>query len=119
MTFNEYQAAAALTRSETCNTVYVAAKLPIEAGEAAQHAIKEKFHGKPIDLHALIEELGDTLWYVSQLAADYGLSLEAIAQINIEKLRKRHGAQYNAEHYVSAVLTAEQEAALGEVAGDV
>lgn len=119
MTFNEYQAAAALTRSETCNTVYVAAKLPIEAGEAAQHAIKEMFHGKTVDRRALIEELGDTLWYVSQLAADYGLTLESIAIANIDKLHERHGAQYNAAHYTYPVLTAEQAAAQGEVVGSV
>ena len=99
MTFDEYQKAAAQTRSETCDTVYVAAKLPIEAGEAAQLAIKEKYHGKSINLAMLEDELGDTLWYLAQLAADYGFSLEEVADANIRKLEQRHGERYNAAHY--------------------
>ena len=101
MTFSEYQKAAARTRSETCDTVYVAAKLPIEAGEAAQLAIKEKYHGKPVDLAMMEDELGDTLWYLTQLASDYGLTLEDIATANVIKLKMRHGEQYNAAHYTN------------------
>lgn len=101
MTFDEYQELTGRTRSESCDTVYVAAKLPIEAGEAAQLAIKEHYHGKMPNLAQLEEELGDTLWYLSQLAADYGFSLEEIAQANIEKLRQRHGERYNVAHYTN------------------
>lgn len=99
MTFDEYQKLARRTRGESCDTVYVAAKLPIEAGEAAQHAIKEHYHGKKVDRLALRDELGDTMWHVAQLATDYGLSLADIAQANIKKLRQRHGERYNAAHY--------------------
>ena len=101
MTFDEYQELTGRTRSEDCDTVYVAAKLPIEAGEAAQLAIKEKYHGKGIDILLLQEELGDTLWYIAQLAADYGLSLEVLAMANIAKLEQRHGERYNAAHYTN------------------
>jgi len=38
---------------------------------------------------ALINELGDILWYMAQLATETGLSLDNIAQTNIEKLRSR------------------------------
>ena len=37
----------------------------------------------------LAKELGDVLWYVSQLASEFGLSLDSIADRNIEKLRSR------------------------------
>jgi NTP pyrophosphatase (non-canonical NTP hydrolase) len=35
------------------------------------------------------KELGDVLWYVSQLASELGLSLDEIAEANIEKLYSR------------------------------
>ncbi|NQU82451.1 MAG: nucleoside triphosphate pyrophosphohydrolase family protein [Parcubacteria group bacterium] len=35
------------------------------------------------------KELGDVLWYVSQLASEFDLSLDNIAEKNIEKLLSR------------------------------
>jgi NTP pyrophosphatase (non-canonical NTP hydrolase) len=42
---------------------------------------------------ALAKELGDVLWYVSQLATELGLELDEIASANLEKLlsRQRRG----------------------------
>ena len=41
----------------------------------------------------LEKELGDVLWYLTQIATDAGLSLEAVARGNLEKLfsRKERG----------------------------
>jgi NTP pyrophosphatase (non-canonical NTP hydrolase) len=41
----------------------------------------------------MAKELGDVLWYVSQIASELGLELEEIAQANLEKLlsRQRRG----------------------------
>ncbi len=38
---------------------------------------------------ALQKELGDVLWYLSQLCTELGLSLDDVAEKNIEKLQKR------------------------------
>jgi NTP pyrophosphatase (non-canonical NTP hydrolase) len=38
---------------------------------------------------AMSKELGDVLWYVSQLATELGLDLDQIAQANLEKLLSR------------------------------
>jgi NTP pyrophosphatase (non-canonical NTP hydrolase) len=42
---------------------------------------------------AMAKELGDVLWYVSQLASELGLELEEVARGNLEKLlsRQRRG----------------------------
>jgi NTP pyrophosphatase (non-canonical NTP hydrolase) len=42
---------------------------------------------------AMSRELGDVLWYVSQVASELGLELEDIAQENLDKLlsRQRRG----------------------------
>ena len=34
-------------------------------------------------------ELGDVLWYIANLAPDFGLSMDIIAAKNLEKLRDR------------------------------
>lgn len=99
MTFDEYQNEAIKTRQGRADALYLAAKLPVEAGEAAQHVIKEAYHGKPVDVEQLAEELGDVLWYVATLASMYNLSLHEIARGNLAKLRARHGETYNAAHY--------------------
>ena len=99
MTFDEYQAQAIKTRQASADAVYLAAKLPIEAAEAAQPIIKEAYHGKPVTVPYVAEELGDLLWYVANLADFYGLSLDSIADFNIAKLRARHGERYNGKHY--------------------
>jgi NTP pyrophosphatase (non-canonical NTP hydrolase) len=41
----------------------------------------------------MTKELGDVLWYVSQIASELGLELEEIAEANLEKLlsRQRRG----------------------------
>lgn len=99
LTLNAYQEASGVTRGEQCDRLYVGVKLIVEATEAGQMAIKEHYHGKPIDRDALREELGDTLWHIAQMAADHGMTLEEVAAANIEKLRARHGEKYNPEHY--------------------
>lgn len=66
------------------------------AGEAGE--IAEKIKKVLRDDNGLItnekkqeikKELGDVLWYVSQIATELGLSLEESASFNIEKLTSR------------------------------
>jgi NTP pyrophosphatase (non-canonical NTP hydrolase) len=72
---------------------YPALGLAGEAGEVAEHAKKaiRDDAGNVSDERkaAMSKELGDVLWYVSQLASELGLSLEEIAKQNLEKLLSR------------------------------
>ena len=99
MTFDEYQAEAALTANEGADCVYYAGKLVIEAAEAAQPVFKMMYHGKPATAEQMMDELGDVLWYAAGLAGALGLSLSAIAAANIAKLRERHGVSYRPAFY--------------------
>lgn len=100
MTFKEYQEkakATALYPSIQESYVYPALGLTNEAGEVAGK-IKKIFrdnNGKLTDeiRHALAKEIGDVMWYVAQLSTELGLSLEDVAQLNIDNLagRKERG----------------------------
>ncbi len=72
---------------------YPALGLAGEAGEVAEHAKKaiRDDAGEVSDERraAMAKELGDVLWYVSQLASELGLELEQVAQLNLDKLRSR------------------------------
>ena len=73
--------------------VYPTLGLVNEAGEVAGK-IKKIFRDKggvigDDDREALKGELGDVLWYLTQICTELGLSLEEVAAANIEKLFSR------------------------------
>jgi NTP pyrophosphatase (non-canonical NTP hydrolase) len=76
---------------------YPALGLAGEAGEVAEHAKKaiRDDAGQVTDERraAMAKELGDVLWYVSQLATELSLDLDEIADANLQKLlsRQRRG----------------------------
>lgn len=72
-----------------------------EAGEVADLIKKSVFHGHNIDKAEIKKELGDVLWYVSQLARLAGLSLEEVATANIEKLYKRYPDGFSKEKSIN------------------
>ena len=73
--------------------IYPVLGLVGEAGEVAEKVKKVMRNKKgKIDKEFLkmIElELGDVLWYLSNLATEFGLSLEKIARKNLDKLLDR------------------------------
>lgn len=73
--------------------VYPTMGLVNEAGEVAGK-IKKLFRDKegkisPEDRLALKKELGDVLWYLTQICTELGLSLEEVAEYNLVKLFDR------------------------------
>ena len=99
MTLDEYQVQARSTAiyPEEARVLYPTLKLAGEAGEVAEKLGKlmrdEGLRpGGQLDnaqRDALAKEIGDVLWYVANLAADLGLSLEAIGRTNLDKLASR------------------------------
>ena len=101
MDFAEYQAAATETAvypGRGKNLCYPVIGLNGEAGEVAEKVKKlMRDNGEIVTddiAEGIAKELGDVLWYISEIATQIGASLEAIAQMNIEKLssRKARGA---------------------------
>ena len=96
MDFNEYQKKSrktALYPDKDNNFIYPTLGLSGEAGEVSEK-IKKVIRDKNgvIDdetKQSLKKELGDVLWYISQLATELDLSLDEIANGNIEKLYSR------------------------------
>ena len=61
-----------------------------EAGEYCELIKKRHFHGKGLDTQEAKKELGDVLYYVAMAASNLGVSLEDIAQANVNKLLARY-----------------------------
>ncbi len=96
MTFEEYQKISretAIYPDKDKNFVYPTLGLVGETGEVAEK-IKKILRDKNgvIDEETrkeLSKELGDILWYLSQIATELGLFLEEITSLNIKKLQSR------------------------------
>lgn len=100
MTLDEYQTLAARTmgvRTQADQLSNMALGLAGEAGETADMLKKHLFHGKPLDADDVIKELGDVMWYVAGMATAIGVSLDEIAQRNVDKLRKRYPDGFSVE----------------------
>ena len=48
------------------------------------------YHGHDLDRVKLMKELGDILWYVAMMCESFGFSMDAIMQMNIDKLNARY-----------------------------
>ena len=60
-----------------------------EAGEIANKMKKVARDGYVLEISDLRAELGDVLWYVAALAADYDIDLQDVLEYNMEKLKSR------------------------------
>jgi NTP pyrophosphatase (non-canonical NTP hydrolase) len=96
MNFEEYQKKSrktALYPGVGNNFVYPVLGLCGEAGEVSEKVKKiirdDGGEVLPEKKKEITKELGDVLWYVAQLATEFGLSLDDIAKENIEKLYSR------------------------------
>jgi len=96
MDFDNYQIEArktAIYPNKDKNFIYPTLGLVGESGEVAEK-IKKVLRDKNGNLDddsklALKKELGDVLWYLSNLCDELGFSLNDIAKVNLEKLNLR------------------------------
>jgi NTP pyrophosphatase (non-canonical NTP hydrolase) len=98
MTFKEYQNSALQTllypgSGEILGLAYVVLGLNGEAGEVAEKVKKllrdSDSQMTPEIKETLLLEAGDVLWYLGALCHELGVSLDEVAQKNVQKLSQR------------------------------
>lgn len=100
MNFTEYQTQAARTMApgdDRCTRLVLALGLAGEAGEIADLLKKHEGHRHVLCRDALREELGDLLWYVAAVATTYGIDLDVVALLNVDKLHARYPDGFSEE----------------------
>jgi len=93
-TFDEYDKQSEGTDISPKTIEYYMLGLTGEAGEAA-NVLKKVLRDNEgvMDMESrdkILHELGDCMWYISRLGTLLGTPLEAIALMNLMKLKKRH-----------------------------
>lgn len=100
MTLDEYQRAALRTLNPALSSderlLDAAAGLAEEAGEVLGLVRKRVFQKRATPVERLTEELGDVLWCLAITAETLGISLDAVALANVEKLERRHPQGFRA-----------------------
>ena len=100
MTLDEYQRAALRTLNPALSAderlLDAAAGLAEEAGEVLGLVRKRVFQQREAPVQRLTEELGDVLWCLAVTADTLGISLDAVARANVEKLERRHSQGFRA-----------------------
>ncbi|KRL83677.1 nucleoside triphosphate pyrophosphohydrolase family protein [Ligilactobacillus apodemi] len=91
MEFNEYQQAAnrTLYGNEQVLT-NCALGLAGESGQLIDLVKDYTFKGKDLDRQKLITEMGDVLWYLSQIAQWADIPFDEVAKDNIDTLNRRY-----------------------------
>ena len=84
---------------EQANMWHMVTGIGGEAGEIVDCIKKHVIYQKPLDIENIKEELGDLLFYMSNLMQSVGLSFEEVLQHNIDKLSVRYssGSYSNAQ----------------------
>lgn len=103
--FNEYQKQAYELISEDGKKDMITngvLGLAGEAGECCDIVKKYKYQGHELNKEKLLDELGDVLWYIAETASGLGVTLEEVAQYNLDKLHKRyHGNKFNKDDSIN------------------
>ncbi|PWG00688.1 nucleoside triphosphate pyrophosphohydrolase family protein [Levilactobacillus bambusae] len=95
MEFNDYQEAAnrTLYGNEQVLT-NCALGLASETGQVVDLVKNYTFRGQELDQEALVSEMGDVLWYLSQVAQWADIDFDDVAQENIKRLNERYPDGY-------------------------
>lgn len=77
---------------QQANLLHMAVGASGEAGELLDAIKKHTIYQKPLDVENVKEEVGDILFYLSNILQSVGLSFEEVLQHNIDKLSVRYSS---------------------------
>lgn len=83
-----------LGSNKTIRLLHVAMGMATEAAEFLDAIKKYVFYGKPLDKVNLVEEIGDSLWYIAIALDEMNVDMETVQISNIEKLQKRYAGKF-------------------------
>lgn len=101
MTANEYQRLAARTINQSLTEAETEAHalygMAAEVGELLE-LYQKRYQGHELEPEHVKKELGDICWMLAEFCTVNGWALGDIMQMNIEKLKKRYPAGFDADH---------------------
>lgn len=71
-----------------------------EAGEVIDLIKKSIYYNKPLDRSKVIEELGDLMFYIVNLASALNIPMSTVLRMNIEKLYERFPNGFSKEEAI-------------------
>lgn len=80
-----------------------------EGGEILDALKKHLFYGKPLDEVNLVEEVGDTLYYLAIVCDELGVSFTDAANKVIQKLKARYGDEFSEGRAIERDLDTERK----------
>lgn len=103
MKLNEYQELAQRTSNTKPEDKLFCGVMGLngEAGEVIDIVKKHMFQYHELDEEKVIEEVGDVLWYIAEIAEGLEVSIEDIAKYNIEKLKRRYPEGFETEKSIN------------------
>lgn len=107
MNLGEYQELARRTQNPKLSLherkLHALFGISAEAGEISS-IYQKAFQGHPVDSGKVADEMGDLIWFLAELSDVLRISLDEIAENNIDKLCKRYPEGFDAEHSVHRVI---------------
>ncbi len=105
MTANEYQVLAMKTLNKDLDEREVLINgvmgLCGESGEVIDIVKKHISQGHSLNKDKIVEELGDVLWYIAELATILNVTIEDIMKYNINKLSQRYEGGFTVEQSIN------------------
>ena len=72
-----------------------------EIGEVTELLKKSIYHGHSLEIKKLAEEIGDVMWYLTNIATLYGIPMTYILEANIKKLEERYPEGFSEEKSIN------------------
>jgi len=85
------------SKTEDQQTAFLFAGVATEGGEVVDLYKKDELVKGEMDVPHLLEELGDVMWHLSNIATKYGLTLADVMKNCMEKFRQKYPERYMEE----------------------